>query len=82
MVLGPRSETHIFIGYYFTFLPTQSFVTCPLGIWMVGYTTLPFGILMTISGFFGGFLAKRLDRITVLTIGKSHKHEFVKHKLN
>lgn len=50
-------------------LLTQSFVSCTVGIWMVGIMTIPFGIATGIFAFISGLLVKYVGRIPVFIAG-------------
>ncbi|KAL5014885.1 hypothetical protein ScPMuIL_009155 [Solemya velum] len=45
---------------------TKAFVTCPLGVYMVGYVMICFGICGAISSYASGWLNKHVGRITLL----------------
>ncbi|KAK2160044.1 hypothetical protein LSH36_141g04013 [Paralvinella palmiformis] len=46
-----------------------SFISCSLGIWNVGWVTLPFGIVNAIVSFTGGHIVKYTGRVAILTVG-------------
>lgn len=50
-------------------LLTQSFVSCTVGIWMVGIMTIPYGIATGIFAFISGLLVKYVGRIPVFIAG-------------
>lgn len=46
---------------------TKAFVTCPLGIHMVGYTMICFGICGSISSFVSGKLEKHVGNVSLIS---------------
>lgn len=48
---------------------TKAFVTCPLGIHMVGYTMICFGVCGSISSFVSGKLEKHVGNVSLISAG-------------
>ena len=45
-------------------------MTCPVGIHMVGYTMICFGVCGSFSSFVGGKLEKHVGSVTLISAGK------------
>ncbi|KAK3607334.1 hypothetical protein CHS0354_036941 [Potamilus streckersoni] len=58
----------IFLGSFVTAEITKAYVTCPLGIHMVGYTMICFGVVGAASSFISGHLIKHIGRMPVIVI--------------
>ncbi|KAL3858693.1 hypothetical protein ACJMK2_008954 [Sinanodonta woodiana] len=56
----------IFLGSFVTAEITKAYVTCPLGIHMVGYTMICFGVVAAASSFISGHLVKHVGRMPVI----------------
>ncbi len=52
-----------------SFPPLQSFISCSLGIWMVGLVTIPYGIVNAVVSFISGGIVKYIGRIPVFIAG-------------
>ncbi|XP_033755008.1 protein unc-93 homolog A-like isoform X2 [Pecten maximus] len=49
---------------------TKAFVTCPLGIHMVGYTMICFGVCGGLTSYLSGYINKHVGHVWLLTAGK------------
>ena len=52
-------------------LSLQSFVACSAGIWMVGFVTLPFGVVDALVSFASGHVVGYTGRLPVFVAGTS-----------
>ena len=55
-------------GIFYSYL--QAYVTCPVGIFMVGYCMIAYGVCGGITSFMGGKLTKYIGRIPLIVAGK------------
>jgi len=54
----------------------QVYITCPLGVQMVGYSMICFGVGGSLGSYVFGKLTKHLGRITVFLAGRASKTGF------
>ena len=55
-------ETNFFAEY------NLSWVTCGLGIWMIGYVNVPFGLSSALMSYISGYAAKTIGRVPIMCI--------------
>ena len=55
-------ETFFFAEY------NLSWVSCALGIWMIGFVNIPFGITSSVMSYSCGFLSNKIGRVPVMCI--------------
>ncbi|XP_059141112.1 uncharacterized protein LOC131928947 isoform X2 [Physella acuta] len=53
---------------------TMAFITCPLGVHMVGYAMICFGVCGSISSYLSGLLNKHVGRVTLFTTATKFIH--------
>ena len=61
----------VYVGLAITFKSadwTKSYITCNIGIWMIGYTTIPYAIFAAVVSFLSGCLVKVMGRIPIFCV--------------
>ena len=47
----------------------QSFITCSVGIWMIGMITIPYAIINGLVSFTSGIAVKHIGRVPIFVSG-------------